>query len=160
MGAGLLAARQCVELSGEEAVGACRRALALGLPAGRAAALRRVLAVKLADLQRWDEVIEVYRQGAEASPADPEAWRRLGSALLHLAGRPAEAVAPLQAAIGRRPGDPLAQAELGVALAALGRTTEATAAFDEAARLDPGFFESRPAAQAIYEAARRGEGWP
>jgi tetratricopeptide (TPR) repeat protein len=160
VGAGLLAARQCVDLSGEEGVSACRRALALGLPAARASALRRVLAVKLAGLQRWEEVVEVYRAAARAVPADPEAARRLGSALLHLAGRPAEAVGPLQDAIRLGPGDPLAHAELGVALAALGRAKEAAAAFDEAARLDPGFFESRPAAQAIYEAARRGEGWP
>ena len=139
---------------------ACRRALVLGLPAAQASALRRVLAVKLAGLQRWEEVVEVYREAARAAPGDPEAARRLGSALLHLAGRPAEAMGPLQDAIRLGPGEPLAHAELGVALAALGRATEATAAFDEAARLDPAFFESRPAAQAIYEAARRGEGWP
>lgn len=154
------AARECLELSGDEGVQACRHALALGLPAPRAATLRRVLAVKLAGLKRWDEAVGVYRDAARARPADPEAQRRLGEALVHLVGRPAEAVGPLQEAIRLRPDDPGAHAELGVALAALGRATEAVAAFEAAARLDPGYFDSRPAAQATFDAARRGQRWP
>lgn len=139
---------------------ACRNALALGLPAPRAAALRRVLAAKLASLERWDEAVEVCRDAVRASASDPEAQLRLGRALLHLAGRTAEAVGPLQEAIRLRPEGPAAHGELGVALAALGRPAEAVAAFEDAMRLDPGYFESRPAAQATFEAARRGQRWP
>jgi Flp pilus assembly protein TadD len=156
--AGML--RQCVDLAGEEGVTACQRALAVALPAGQAAMLRRVLAVKLAGLKRWDDVVEVYRDAVHTSPSDPEAQLRLGHALIHLAGRPADALGPLQESIRLRSGDPGAHAELGLALAALGRTSEAVAAFEVAARLDPGYFESRPAAQATFDAARRGQRWP
>jgi Flp pilus assembly protein TadD len=152
--------RQCLDLAGEEGVTACRHALAVALPAPQAATLRRVLAVKLAGLKRWDDVVEVYRDAVDSRPSDPEAQQRLGHALLHLAGRPAEAVGPLREAIRLRPGDPAAHAELGLALAALGRANEAVTAFEEAARLDHGYFESRPAAQATFDAARRDQRWP
>jgi tetratricopeptide (TPR) repeat protein len=152
--------RQCLDLAGEEGVTACQHALAVALPPGPAATLRRVLAVRLAGLRRWDEVVEVYRSAVRARPADDDAQERLGHALLHLRGRPDEAVAPLQEAIRLRPDRASAHAELGTALAARGRASEAVAAFEEAARLDPGYFESRPAAQATFAAARRGQRWP
>jgi len=152
--------RQCLDLAGEDGVTACQQALTAVLPAARAATLRRVLAVKLAGLRRWDEAVEAYRDAVRARPADAEAQRRLGHALLHLGGRPAEAVRPLQEAIRLRPDDTAAHVELGTALAALGRASEAVAAFEAGARLDPGYFESRPAAQAMFDAARRGQRWP
>jgi tetratricopeptide (TPR) repeat protein len=152
--------RECLDLAGEDGVAACRQALTAALPAARAATLRRVLAVKLASLRRWDEAVEAYRDAVRARPTDAEAQRRLGHALLHLAGRPAEAVGPLQEAIRLRPDDTAAHVELGTAFAALGRAGEAVAAFEEGARLDPGYFESRPAAQATFDAARRGQRWP
>jgi hypothetical protein len=34
------------------------------------------------------------------------------------------------------------------------------AAFDEAVRRDPAWLDSRPASQAMAEAARKGEAWP
>jgi len=149
-----------VDLAGEEGVVACRHALSIALPAARAASLRRVLALKLAGLRRWDDVVEVYRGDVRAQPADADAQERLGHALLHVAGRPEEAMGPLQEAIRLRPDRASAHAELGIALAALGRASEAVAAFAEAARLEPAYFESRPAAQATLEAARRGQRWP
>jgi tetratricopeptide (TPR) repeat protein len=152
--------KQCLELGDQEGVTACRHALAAAPAAPAAATLRRVLAVKLAGLRRWDEVVEVYRDAVRARPADDEAQERLGHALLHLLGRAEEAVGPLQEAIRLRPENASAHAELGTALAALGRAGEAVAAFEEAARLDPGYFESRPAAQATFDAARRGQRWP
>src|SRR5262249_59613623 len=75
--------------------------------------------------------------GARARPGDAETHWRLGHALLHLVGRPAEAVGPLQEAIRLRPDLVAAHGELGTALALLGRTSEAVAAFEEAVRLDP-----------------------
>jgi tetratricopeptide (TPR) repeat protein len=152
--------RECLDLAGEAGVTACQQALTLALPAARAASLRRVLAVKLAGLRRWDDAVEAYRDAVRARPADAEAQLRLGHALLHLAGRPAEAVGPLQEAIRLRPQDTAAYVELGIAFAGLGRASEAVAAFEEGARLDPGYFESRPAAQATFDAARRGQRWP
>jgi Flp pilus assembly protein TadD len=152
--------RQCLDRSGDAAVQACRQALALALPAARAATLRRVLAVELAALKRGDEVVDVYRESARAHPSDPDAQQRLGRALFHLVGRPADAVGPLQEAIRLRPADPAGHSDLGVVLSALGRMDEAVEAFEEAARLDPDHFEGRPAARATFEAARRGQRWP
>jgi len=152
--------RQCLDLGGDKGVAACRHALSGALPAAPAATLRRVLAVRLAGLRRWDEVVEVYRSAVRARPADDDAQARLGHALLHLVGRPEEAVEPLQEAIRLRPDRAATHAELGTALAALGRAQEAVAAFEQAGRLDPGYFESRPAAQATFDAARRGQRWP
>jgi len=152
--------RQCLELRGPEGVTACQHALAAAPSAPQAASLRRVLAIRLAGLRRWDEVVEVYRDAVRARPADDDAQERLGHALLHLLGRADEAVAPLQEAIRLRPDRASPRGELGLALAALGRPAEAVAAFAEAARLDPGYFESRPAAQATFDAARRGQRWP
>jgi len=152
--------RRCLDLPGEEGVTACQHALSVALPAGQSAALRRILAVKLADLERWEDVVDAYREGVRARPGDAETHWRLGHALLHLVGRPAEAVGPLQEAIRLRPDLVAAHGELGTALALLGRTSEAVAAFEEAVRLDPAWLESRPAAQATLEAARRGERWP
>jgi Flp pilus assembly protein TadD len=152
--------RQCLDRTGDAAVKACRQALALALPAARAATLRRVLAVELAALRRWDEIVVVYRESVRAHPSDPGAQQRLGRALFHLAGRPAEAVGPLQEAIRLRPGDAAAHCDLGLVLAALGRLDEAVEAFEEAARLDPDHFQGRPAARATFEAARRGHRWP
>jgi tetratricopeptide (TPR) repeat protein len=154
------AERQCLDLAGEEAVAACQRALAGALPAAQAASLRRVLAVRLAGLRRWEEVVGVYREAVRAQPGDDDAQERLGHALLHMLGRPEEAIGPLQEAIRLRPDRASAHTELGSALAALGRANEAVAAFAEAARLDPAYFESRPAAQATLDAARRGQRWP
>ena len=152
--------RECLERPGEEGVTACQQALALALPAARAATLRRVLAGRLAALKRWDDAVEVYRDDVRARPGDAEAQRRLGSALLYLTGRPADALGPLQESIRLRPNEPAAHAELGVALAELGRADDAVAAFEAAARLDPAYFESRPAAQATFDAVRRGQRWP
>ena len=152
--------RQCLDRSGDAAVQACRQALTLALPAARAATLRRVLAVELAGLKRGDEVVDVYRDAVRAQASDPDAQQRLGRALFHLVGRPAEAVGPLQEAIHLRPADPAAHSDLGVVLAALGRMDEAVEAFEEAARLDPDHFEGRPATRATFEAARRGQRWP
>lgn len=154
------AERQCLDLSGAAAVHACRQALAASLPAARATILRRVLAVRLADLGRGDEVVEVYRDAVRARPADGDAQARLGRALFHLAGRPAEALGPLQEAVRLDPADASRHSELGVVLAALGRTDEAVKAFEQAARLDPRHFDSRPAARATFEAARKGQSWP
>jgi Flp pilus assembly protein TadD len=153
-------ARACLEAAGEAAVTACRQALAASLPAARAATLRRMLAVRLAQLGRADEVVEVYRQAVQARPSDADAQLRLGRALLQLSGHPEQALAPLQEAVRLRPTDASAHSAVGLVLAALGRNDEAVAAFAEAERLEPGHFDSRPAARATFEAARRGERWP
>jgi Flp pilus assembly protein TadD len=141
-------------------VAACRRALELGLPATRQPAIEATLASRLSTLERWDEVVEVYRGAVSRRPADGQARIRLGAALLHMQDRAAEAELELREATRLRPADAEAHVLLGNALARLGRAGEAVAAFEEAVRLDPNILDQRPAARAAYEAARRGAQWP
>lgn len=158
--AALQQARQCIDLPKERGIAACRAALALGLGPRRAAVIRDALAGKLAALRRWEEVVAVYREAARVQPESAGASFRLGTALLHAAGRPDEALPWLREAARLDPADPRPWGALGAALSALGRNPEAAAAFEEAVRRDPAWLESRPASRAIAEAARRGEAWP
>jgi tetratricopeptide (TPR) repeat protein len=141
-------------------VAACRRALELGLPAARQPAIEATLASRLSSLERWDEVIDVYRGAVSRRPADGRARIRLGAALLHMEDRAREAEPELREATRLRPEDAEAQALLGNALALMGRAPDAVAAFEQALRLDPTVLDRRPAARAAYDAARRGERWP
>jgi len=141
-------------------VAACRRALELGLPPARQPAIEATLASRLSTLERWDEVIEVYRGAVSRRPADGQARIRLGAALLHMQDRAREAEPELREATRLRPEDAEAQVLLGNVLALLGRAPEAVAAFEQALRLDATALDQRPAAKAAYEAARRGEQWP
>jgi tetratricopeptide (TPR) repeat protein len=153
-------ARQCLELTRESAVAACRRALLLGLSPPRAALVRRALALELVALERGKEAVEVYREGVAAQPEDGESHLRLGQALLSIAGDAEAALPVLERARDLRPDEARMAGALGLALSALGRTAEAVTAFEAAARLEPQFFASRPGARRAYEAARRGERWP
>jgi tetratricopeptide (TPR) repeat protein len=159
-GAAAVQARLCTRSTGEAALAPCRKALELGLPVTRQPAIEATLASRLAALERWDEVVEVYRGAVSRRPADGPARIRLGAALLHMQDRAAEAEPELREAARLRPEDAEAQVLLGNALALLGRAPEAIIAFDVALRLDPTVLEQRPAAKAAYEAARRGEKWP
>ena len=152
--------RLCLGQKREEAVRACRQVLHHGLPARKASVVRSVLAAELSNLGRGDEALEVYREQANVAPADPEAQLRFGMALLFLANRPAEAVAVLQGSLRLSPRNALAYGALGTALAGLEQHPEAAAAFAEAMRLDPEYFERRPASRQTYEAAQQGRRWP
>ena len=153
-------ARLCEERSGEEGLAACRSAIALGQGRERAAALRQLLALRLASLERWDELAALYREAVRLGPNDPEANWRLGSTLLFALGKPEEALLPLQEAVRLAPADPQARLTLGAALNALDRHAEAVAAFEEALRLDPAALNDHPGSRAVYEASQRGERWP
>jgi tetratricopeptide (TPR) repeat protein len=153
-------ARLCTRATGEAAVTACRHALELGLPAARQAAIEAALASRLGALDRWDDVVEVYRGAVARRPTDGEARLRLGTALLHMEDRAKEAEPELREAARLLPGDAEARVLLGNALALAGRLPEGVAAFEEALRLDPEVLDHRPAARAVYDAARRGERWP
>jgi len=162
-GADSLEARQqahlCASLQKEPAIAACRRALELGLSRERAAAAYLLLALNFSTLNRWPEVVDAYRERLRLLPQDAETHWRLGDALLFGLSQPKEALIPLQEAVRLKPDLPGAHGSLGVALASSGAYVEAVAAFDEAVRLDPQYFANRPAAQQVYEAARKGERW-
>src|SRR5258708_23056402 len=81
-------ARLCEERSGEEGLAACRSAIASGLGRERVTALRQLLALRLASLERWEELAAVYREAVRLDPNDPEANWRLGSTLPFPLGKP------------------------------------------------------------------------
>lgn len=152
--------RRCFTAEREEAVQACTAALQAGLGARAAGIVRQVLLATFVELSRLPEAVELVRAAAQAAPGDASAQLGLGAALLHFADAADDALGPLQAAVQLRPGDARAYGELGLALHRLGQYPEAVAAFGEAERLDPGYFDDRPAAAAIYDSAKRGRPWP
>jgi tetratricopeptide (TPR) repeat protein len=141
-------------------VAACQAALRGRLPPARAAQVRLALARALTAAARYPEAIDVYRQAAQARPDDADARLRLAEALLRLAGDAQEAADAARDALHLAPGEARGYGLLGEALHALGSHPEAAAAFAEAARLDPSFFEYRPAARAMDAASQRGAAWP
>ncbi len=153
-------ARLCERLDGEEAIAACREALALGIGPARRGAVRQLLSVRLAALERWDELAALLRESVQLDPGDAAAWQRLGGVLLFGLGRPTDAVPALEEAARLAPGDAPVRVDLAVALASAGRLPEAVAACDVAAGLDPAVLDSRPGARAVLDAAREGKRWP
>src|SRR5512147_1893312 len=144
-------ARLCERLDGEEAVAACREALALGIGPARRGAVRQLLSLRLATLERWDELSALLRESVRLDPRDADSWRRLGDVLLFGLGQPADAVPALEEAVRLAPDDAHLRVDLAVALASAGRLPEAVAAAGEAARLDPTALESRPGARAVLD---------
>lgn len=153
-------ARLCERLDEEEGIAACRAALALGIGPQRVGPVREILARHLVDLERWAELAEHYRADVRLAPEDAEAWRRLGSTLLFALNQRVEALAAFEEAVRLDPSDAATVCLLGIALHSMGRFEEATEAFGRALQLDPTVLDSRPAARAVREAARRGEPWP
>jgi tetratricopeptide (TPR) repeat protein len=153
-------ARLCEKLAGAAGVTACRQALQLGIAAPRRAAVREQLARHLAALEDWDALADHFRESTSLAPQDALAWQRLGLTLLFGLHQPKEAASALEQAVRLAPANAEARAGLAQALAASGRSADAAAQFAEALRLDPSVLDGRPAAQASYEAARRGAPWP
>jgi tetratricopeptide (TPR) repeat protein len=153
-------ARLCEKLAGAPGVTACRQALQLGIAAPRRAAVCEQLARHLAALEDWDALADHFRESTSLAPQDAFAWQRLGLTLLFGLHQPSEAASALEQAVRLAPASADAHAGLAQALAASGRPADAAAQFAEALRLDPNVLDGRPAAQASYEAARRGAPWP
>lgn len=155
-------ARHCEEGEDKDdgGVAACREALRLGLREPQRTALRQLLARRLAERERFDELVELYGEDAEEHPSDSEAWRRLGAARLFLRADASSALPALEAAEKLRADDASTHVLLGLCLSSLARHEEAVAAFEAALRLDPEALSLRPAARATLDAARRGERWP
>lgn len=149
-----------VEVPAADSLAACRQALRLGLRGERAAAIRIVLAQKLADALDWEGALAVYAELVHDRPEDAAAWLRLGQAQLLGLGRPAQALVSLETAVRLAPADADAACLLGVAYNALGRQPEAIREIERSQLLDPAALERRPAAREALEAARRGEIWP
>jgi tetratricopeptide (TPR) repeat protein len=144
----------------EVGVDACRRAIALGLDDEHAAIAYSVLATDLADLERWDEAAEACRQLVRLRPTSAVARWRLGDALLFGLGQAQEAEAVLREAVRLDPSRADSHASLAAALNALGRHGESVAEMEEARRLEPRLFDTRPASHEVYRAALAGKRWP
>jgi tetratricopeptide (TPR) repeat protein len=153
-------ARLCEGRPGEEGLTACRRAIELGLGPKRMEAVRELTARRLVSLERWEELVEHFREGVALHPERAEAQLRLGSTLLFAVDRPEEALGPLREAARLGTDDVEAQVLLGIALNVLGRQQEALAAFEAAEQIDPALVDRRPASRAVYEAAKKAERWP
>jgi tetratricopeptide (TPR) repeat protein len=153
-------ARRCETVPGDEGLLACRSALSLGLAPARFGPVRELLARHLVSAQRWEELAAHFAEDVARHPDSADARFRLGSTLLFALGRVQEALGPLAEAAQLDPASVDRQVTYGLALSAAGRPQEALAAFEEALRRDPEALASRPAAAAVREAARRGEGWP
>ncbi len=145
---------------GADVVTACQAALRTAQPAGRAGHLRLALARALAGAARYEEAVQVHREAARTRPDDAEAQLRLAEALLRLAGDAQGAADAARDALRVAPGEARAYGVLGESLHVAGSHPEAAAAFAEAARLDPSYFEYRPAARAMDAASQRGAAWP
>jgi len=153
-------ARLCEALVGAPSVAACRSAIALGIHEERAVFVRRILARRLASLERFAELVELYREDAARHPLDPSCHLRLGQALLFGLGQAEIAEPSLREAVRLEPAVAWAWAALGTSLQAQGKSSEARSAFEEALQLDEGVLEDRPGTRASYEAARDGTSWP
>jgi len=152
--------RECVRAVRAEAVRHCRDALALGLGTRRAAAANELLARALIELERWEEAEAAYREVMRLRPEDPAGPFRVGMALFHGRNRAAEAEPLLRQAVEMKADEASYHIEWAIVLNALERHAESRSAFEKALELDPKCLAHRPAAQAIYEAARRDAVWP
>lgn len=155
-----LALRACAASVREEAVAACRKALELGLGPERGAIAERLLGRSLADLARWDEALEAYREALRLQPEDAEAVLNVGLALLYGLNRPAEAEPYLRQAVAARPAEAVFHLQHAIALNATSRHDEALQEFKAALALDVTVLDQRPAAQAAYLASLREALWP
>ena len=155
-----LALRECSASVREQAVAACRQALELGLGPERGAIAQRLLGRSLADLTRWDEALEAYREALRLQPADADAAHGVGLALLYGLNRAADAEPYLRQALADRPDEAVFHLQLAIALNAIGHHEEALGEFKAALALDVTVLDQRPAAQAAYLASLREALWP
>jgi tetratricopeptide (TPR) repeat protein len=96
-----------------------------------------------ARLGRIEDALADHDTAIRAATAGRDiAFRRKGRYLLDL-GRPKEALAAFDAAIGLRPADPEAWVDAALAWGALGQPSRARKMLDEALRLDPDHVQAR-----------------
>jgi Flp pilus assembly protein TadD len=96
--------------------------------------------------------LDQLKRAADLNPLSDEALVAQGVIEQRL-GRPARAVAPLQQAIERRPGNWFSHLELGLAEAELGHSDAAQASLREATRLNP----RQPLVRSAYRRVRAGQ---
>ncbi|HKI02365.1 MAG TPA: sulfatase-like hydrolase/transferase [Thermoanaerobaculia bacterium] len=100
------------------------------------AVFRGRLAAALRDRGDTARALPLYRQAAETTPADPEAWYNLAAALQE-AGRLAEARDAIEQALRLDGSRPEAHNTLGIVELSEGKLEAARSEFETASRLDP-----------------------
>lgn len=103
-----------------------------------------------------EEAVRLLQGALSGRPKWPAAERELAVARLRT-GDAAAAEATLQTLISRHPGDPVAIAQHGAALVALGRYTEAEPKLKKALQLVPNDYDSAFALAQLYEKTERHE---
>ena len=124
--------------------------------------------------EEYDDAAKYFRTSLEADPAAYEPLVNLGGVLLNL-GKPDEAYTFNMHAVLQRPQDALANSQMGMTYAALGKADLAVRYLDQARRLDPGHFshpqlllaeiylrrrQNREAALVLDEFLRYHPDWP
>lgn len=133
--------------------------LALALAHGAAAqpddlAARSRRASEAMRAGRFDEASRLYRELLQARPDDPGLLMNLGMALA-MGGREADALAPLERAVARRPGLLPAHLFLGSSHLALGQPEKAIAPLERAVAGQPSEIEPRRMLAQAYAGAGR-----
>ena len=103
---------------------------------------------------RFDEAAGIYRELLKAVPDEPGLLMNLGMALA-MAGREAEAIAPLERAVALNPKLVAAHLFLGSSYLAQGEATKAVASLRRVVTANPGDVESRRLLAQAYGAAGR-----
>jgi predicted Zn-dependent protease len=150
----------CVSGRGPAAAEACRSALRQALTPVRTRQIESALAARLIESGDAAGAVAVHRAAVLARPQDPAAWVRLGEALLHAAGQPAESEQALLEATRLAPAQTRAWVALGLSRNALGRHADALQAFSAAEALDAEALTHRPASRLAQAASREGRVWP
>jgi predicted Zn-dependent protease len=104
--------------------------------------------------QRYDDAVSAYRELLKARPDEPELLANLGMALA-LGGHEADAVAPLERAVGLNPKLTNARMMLGSAYLALDKPEKAVEALKRALAQQPSSIENRRMLAEAYAAAGR-----
>ena len=96
------------------------------------------LADTMAQAERHDEAIKLFRHALSLRPSDPYAHNDLGCELT-LIGQPTEAIRHLERSLELKPGHAEAHNNLGNALRAVGRSADAIAHYRRALELKPAY---------------------
>jgi S1-C subfamily serine protease len=114
----------------------------------------QILGWLLLEMRRMDEALPVFRQAARLDPSQPAAHFGVGLALLGL-HRDEEALLAFAQSVKLDAGDADVWGHMAVTASAMGRQSEALGYWEQAMKVSPAYFDSRPAERKVWEAAMR-----
>jgi len=107
---------------------------------------------------RAADAVEHLQRAVQLNPDNARAESDLGNALTRVPGRQAEAILDLSKSVSLQPDSAIAHNNLGNALAQAGRIAEATAEFETAIQLDPGYPDARANLTKVRDGGDSAEG--